>query len=189
MGLVDGIQKWNNTRKRRAAAAEGYAKREKRMVDRYGLQPTGEKGRYLLPGGDDYIDINLNNPASIGAAVDVLEKRDRNAQVKTLTKKQRSDLSSQGGRFSGLTGAFTDIGMNVRDNLNSMDFGGGAGNYDGGLGDIGGNISAMDFGFGGGMGYDPFNGPQPRSGSSTPRKRKSSSKGKSTKRKSSGRRR
>ena len=156
MGILGNIRNWNNERRARqqqeTAASRTRSAREAELIKRHNVRrdPT-TSGRYILPQGDRYIDVNLNSEESVEKASETLARFETNPWIGKFSPKEQKARQQS----SGFLGTLADAGQNFN---SSFDAFGGAGGSSG-LGNL--NVNLGD--------YDPFGGSP-----ATPRKRKSS---------------
>ena len=158
MGILGNIRNWAGEyrarREEEAAAARSRSAREAELIKRHNVRrdPT-TSGRYILPQGDRYIDVNLNSEESVEKASETLARFETNPRIGKFSPKEQKARQQS----SGFLGTLADAGRNFSTNFDA--FGGSSGF---------GNFGSID-------NYDPFGG-----STSAPKKRKSS---KSSKRK------
>ena len=155
MGILGNIRNWAGEHRARreeeAAATRTRSTREAELIKRHNVRrdPT-TSGRYILPQGDRYIDVNLNSEESVEKASETLARFETHPRIGKLSAKEQKARQQPSGALGAL-GSLANIGQNVSTNFDP--FGGAGGSS--GLGNFG------DFG---GIGdYDPFGGSPPTS--------------------------
>lgn len=169
MGILGNIRNWNDERRARqqeeAAAARTRSARESGLIKRHNVRrdPT-TSGRYILPQGDRYIDVNLNSEESVEKASETLTKIETSPRIGKFSQKEQKARQQP----SGALGTLGALGQNFNNNFDAFGGGGGGGGSSG-LGNLNVNLGS----------FDPFG-----SAPATPKKRKTSkSKSQSSKRK------
>ena len=160
MGILGNIRNWAGEHRARreeaAAASRTRSAREAELIKRHNVRrdPT-TSGRYILPQGDRYIDVNLSSEESVEKASETLAKLETNPRIGKLSPKEQKARQS-----SGTLGSLASMGQNFSSSFDAFGGSSGFGNF--------GSIDNYDP-FGSIDNYDPF-------GSSTaaPKKRKSS---------------
>lgn len=151
MGILGNIRNWAGEHRARreeaAAASRTRSAREAELIKRHNVRrdPT-TSGRYILPQGDRYIDVNLSSEESVEKASETLAKFETNPRIGKLSPKEQKARQS-----SGTLGSLASMGQNFSSSFDA--FGGSSGF---------GNFGSID-------NYDPFGG-----STSAPKKRKSS---------------
>ncbi len=164
MGILGNIRNWAGEHRARreeeATAARSRSAREAELIKRHNVRrdPT-TSGRYILPQGDRYIDVNLNSEESVEKASETLARFETNPRIGKFSPKEQKARQQS----SGFLGTLADAGQNFSSNFDA--FGGAGGSS--GLGNLG-NFGSID-------NFDPFG-----SSTSAPKKRRTS---KSSKRK------